>query len=99
MIDYNEACYRAALDQGLVEIVGRLAVDGVRARIDQTGGFCMVAYVPLGDRVIGITQDGAGIHPEGEEYSGEGYESIIDGGTIPEIVGAVVKRYRAQTAA
>lgn len=42
---YEEACVAAATDQGLDPIVAALEAAGVPVSVEQTGGFCMVAYV------------------------------------------------------
>lgn len=94
MMSYTEACYRAAVDQGLAEIVTRLATQDVAATIEQTGGFCMVAYVIAGGWRAQITSEGAGAQPADAESFDDGWISIIDGGTPAEIAGAVVAYVR-----
>lgn len=44
-IDYDEACKRAATDQGLDPVVAYLSEQRLPVTIEQTGGFCMVAAV------------------------------------------------------
>jgi hypothetical protein len=89
-MSYEDACYRAAVDQGLAEIVARLATQGVAATIEQTGGFCMVAYVIAGRWRAQVTSEGAGAQPVTAESYDDGWVGIIDGGTPAEIVSAVV---------
>lgn len=43
---YSAACARAATAQGLDPIVTALRAAGYPVDVEQTGGFCMVAYVP-----------------------------------------------------
>jgi hypothetical protein len=89
-MSYEEACYRAAVDQGLAEIVTRLATQDVAATIEQTGGFCMVGYVIAGGWRVQFTSEGAGAQPATAESFDDGWVRIIDGGTPAEIVAAVV---------
>jgi len=59
-LTYEDACKRAATDQGLDPITDALTAQGIEHRVAQTGGFCMVVEVPLGDSgaYVGITADG-----------------------------------------
>jgi hypothetical protein len=95
-MDYVEACYSAAKAQGLEEIVCRLATRGIAATIEQTGGFCMVAYVSVGGKTIGITAECAGVQdgPIGADYDGDSFEVIESGNTPAEIVAAVEEYIR-----
>jgi hypothetical protein len=93
-MSYEEACYRAAVGQGLAEIVTRLATQGIAVTIEQTGGFCMVAYFITGGMRVGITEESAGAQPVNSESYEEGWESISNGGTPAEIVAAVVAYVR-----
>jgi len=93
-LSYEESCYRAAVDQGMAEIVTRLATQGVAATIEQTGGFCMVAYVIAGGWRAQVTSEGAGAQPADAESYDDGWIGIIDGGTPAEIVAAVVAYVR-----
>lgn len=57
-MSYEEACFSAALEQGLAPISLRLSLAGIPHNVVQTGGFCMAVMVPLaGDRTIGIICD------------------------------------------
>jgi hypothetical protein len=87
-MNYAEACYSAAKAQGLEEIVCRLATRGIAATIEQTGGWCMVAYVNVGKGVVGVNAEGAIFQPLGMEDD-EGWEAIESGDTTEEIVAAV----------
>lgn len=56
--DYEAACRNATTNQGLDPIVALLAAEGLPCEVEQTGGFCMVAYVrptPEGPH-LGITE-------------------------------------------
>lgn len=44
---YQDACDRAATDQGLDPITAALESAGIPRYVDQTGGFCMTVNIPL----------------------------------------------------
>jgi hypothetical protein len=46
---YEEACKSAAEEQGIARIVAELSAREITATVWQSGGFCMVAVVDLGD--------------------------------------------------
>lgn len=48
-MDYDKACNMASDDQGITTIVNALSAQGITATVCQTGGFCMVADIELGD--------------------------------------------------
>lgn len=55
-MNYEEACRWAITEQGLDPIIDRLTTERIYHYVEQTGGFCMVATVPLGDgSQLGIT--------------------------------------------
>ncbi|WP_336214324.1 hypothetical protein [Nonomuraea sp. LPB2021202275-12-8] len=63
---YDNACYRAALDQGLAPIALRLAAAKIAFTVDQTGGFCMTIGVYLtedGRHYIWVTNVHEGTEP------------------------------------
>lgn len=56
---YEEACERAAEAQGVTAIENALTGAGIEVEVEQTGGFCMVAYVrPADGRVLAMANDG-----------------------------------------
>lgn len=82
-LTYNEACEKAATDQGLDPIVEALRSEGFDPIVEQTGGFTMVVYVYANEehtRWFGITS--------GETWNGGSgwlvcaYLGLEDEGTI-----------------
>lgn len=58
IMSYDEACAHAAIDQGLRPMVSRLTLEKISFRVDQTGGFTMVIFVPVANgKEIGITKE------------------------------------------
>lgn len=58
-MDYDETCKAAATRQGLDPITERLKTERIDYTVEQTGGFCMVAYAGVGhDLRMGFTKDG-----------------------------------------
>jgi len=85
-MSYEEACRRAATDQGLDPIVAELAAAGITHHVEQTGGFTMVAVVPL------FTTRGAwvGITSGDPGWFVVGYDSDEDEGTVVAESGGLV---------
>jgi hypothetical protein len=55
-LTYQEMCREAATAQGLDPITDRLAGEGIRHSIEQTGGFVMLVRIPLAEPAwIGVT--------------------------------------------
>jgi hypothetical protein len=64
-MNYEERCATASKVQGIDEIVTALALKGIRATSEQTGGFTMCAYVDLGNgSYIYANPYGAGVYNE-----------------------------------
>lgn len=59
-LNYDDACKMASDEQGITSIVDALKAVGIEASVEQTGGFCMVAYVD-GD----IPENAPETHPLG----------------------------------
>jgi hypothetical protein len=94
-MEYDEGCYLASVDQGLCEIVCRLATYGIPSTIDQEGGFCMVGRVrTAGGDVISFTREGAVAHPEGASDGlvdcPDAYMVIDDARSLVDVVMAIV---------
>lgn len=90
---YDKACENAATGQGLDPMTERLTREGIAHRVDQTGGFCMVIAVPVGNEryripdtaEIGITADG----PEASPWLVL-LRKYPDGPDVPEDMGTIL---------
>lgn len=95
-MDYDGACKDAATRQGLDPITERLTAESIPVNVEQTGGFCMVAYADAGNGLrMGFTYD------EGYVvclYDSD-YEWIEDQALTLRHLDEVVSVYRAVSAA
>lgn len=73
---YEARCAYATTNQGLDPVVERLTAEGFPVEVEQTGGFCMVAVVTMGERVYCVTQDGGTYHLG--VYTREGWHDTGD---------------------
>jgi hypothetical protein len=90
-MEYFDACYHNAAAQGVLEIVGRLAVRGIPATIEQTGGFVMLARIDIGGgRVVRVNEECALVQ-EADGDNSEEFEMIASGGTNAELANAAAE--------
>lgn len=93
---YDEACKAAATQQGLDPITERLTAERIDVNVEQTGGFCMVAYADAGNDIrMGFTYDGGYLMCL---YT-SGYEWIEDQALTVRHLDEVIAVYRAVSAA
>lgn len=88
---YACACYEAAEGQGINALVSALAVRGIDATIEQTGGFTMVAYVyGVGGRAIGGNEEGAAFVADidGDDL----HETWLGGADTPAGIADIIAR-------
>ncbi len=95
-MDYDAACKQATTNQGLDPVIAKLEAARIIHGLEQTGGFCMVVTVPIGERgTLAITDDGglyASFFPgdtwrEGPAEAGVEYETTLD--ALPALVSAL----------
>jgi hypothetical protein len=54
---YTDACQAAATHQGLDAATQRLTAERITHEVEQTGGFCMVLVIPVGDGHVCVTYE------------------------------------------
>jgi hypothetical protein len=57
-VSYEDACRKAATDQGLDPVIEALTTAGIDHQVEQTGGFTMVVTVKVPAGTFAITVDG-----------------------------------------
>jgi hypothetical protein len=96
--DYDAACKTAADEQGITKIVDQLKDRGVVAEVLQTGGFCMVAVVDLGEGWFVSTTDesGAGLWRNEEDFYNADMAGVVAdcGDDKADEIAAFVKQWR-----
>jgi len=100
--DYDASCKAAADEQGITKIVEQLKDRGIVAEVLQTGGFCMVAAIDLGDGWFVSTTDesGAGLWKSEEDFYNADMAGVVadSGDDKADEIAAFVKRWRADIA-
>jgi len=104
MYQYDEACKSAADAQGITKLVAELAAHGITATVWQSGGFCMVAIVDLGNGFkINANEEGAVLwHDKNEDSPEHGCEMEMiaaDGDDIAANIVSCAKQWRDGLAA
>jgi hypothetical protein len=96
---YEEACKSAAEEQGVARIVAELSARGIAATVWQSGGFCMVAVVDLGDgwNVWANDENASLVLADGDGSEVDNVAGPRD--DIAERIAAYVRRWREDIAA
>jgi hypothetical protein len=77
-LTYQEMCRQAATAQGLDPITDRLAGEGIRHSVEQTGGFVMLVRIPLAEPAwIGVTAS----HDQPGAWCVVDYQDDVDEGS------------------